>query len=240
MRLYYMTKLETLEEHILPRLRIRLSTFDTVNDPFELLAARQTEKKQRRHFAALYNYWVDTLGFVSFSDNWKSPLMWGHYADNHTGVCLGIDVPDARAWQVSYQQERLEFLLSLSPLEAALDEEVMRQLVTTKFSDWAYEREWRLIDRLDNRDPSTGLYYVDFSPDFELREIIAGARCERSLHKIREQVFGNTGVIKMFKVRAAFGTFDMVRQSLQEVLTVNPFHKVKGMGQQSRRRRTKR
>ena len=42
MRLYYMTTLETLESHILPSLRIKISTFDTVNDPFELLGVTHT------------------------------------------------------------------------------------------------------------------------------------------------------------------------------------------------------
>lgn len=239
MRLYYMTTLETLEKHILPQLRVRVSTFNQVNDPFELLAIRQTGKKGRRHFASLYKHWVNTLGFVSFSDNWKSPLMWGHYAENHTGVCLGIDVPDNRAWEVNYQEERLEVLLEMSPLDAAVDEDLIKQVVTTKFKDWAYEREWRYIERLKNKDPVTGLYYIEFSPDFELREIIVGARCMRKLKAIRKQVFANTGEIKVFQVRAGFGSFSMVRQRLHETLTIEPLHRVQGLGPGNRRRKKK-
>lgn len=230
MRLYYMTTLDTLERFILPELRIRLSTFDQVNDPFELLGVRQTDKEGRRHFAALYDHWVKTLGFVSFSDNWKSPLMWGHYARNHSGVCLGIEIPDERVLPMNYQQERLETLLKITPLEAAIDDEIIKQVVTTKFEDWAYEREWRYIAKLEHKDDVTGLYYVEFSPDFELREIIAGARCERSLADIRKQIFGNTEVIKISKARAAFGSFSIVRQKRQQNLTVSPFHRVIGLG----------
>jgi hypothetical protein len=230
MRLYYMTSLDTLERFILPELRIRLSTFDRVNDPFELLGARQTDRDGRRHFAALYDHWVSTLGFVSFSDNWRSPLMWGHYAKNHTGVCLGIEIPKGRVLSMNYQPERLEMLLKMSPLEAAIDDEVIKQVVTTKFHEWAYEREWRYLAKLDHPDDTTGFHYVEFSPDFELREIIAGARCERSLEDIRKQVFGNTEVIEMFKARAAFGTFSMVRQKNLHALTISPFHQVPGIG----------
>lgn len=236
MRLYYMTSLETLEQYILPELRIRLSTFDTVNDPFELLGVQQSDRKSRRHFVGLYELWVKTLGFVSFSDNWKSPLMWGHYAKNHTGVCLGIEVPDQRPMKVSYEPHRLQVLLEMSPLEAAVDEEVIKQVVTTKFKDWEYEREWRYIEKLANKDEETGLYYVDFSPDFELREIIAGARCERSLEDIRKQVFGNTETITLIKARAAFGTFSMVQQKRQNVLTISPLHQVAGFGYGKRRK----
>lgn len=237
MRLYYMTSLETLEQHILPELRIRLSTFDTVNDPFELLGVQQSDRESRHHFAGLYKHWVNTLGFVSFSDNWMSPLMWGHYAKNHTGVCLGIEVPNQRPIKVSYEPHRLQVLLEMSPLEAAVDEDVIKQVVTTKFKDWEYEREWRYIDKLTNRDEETGLYYVDFSPDFELREIIAGARCERSLEDIRKQVFGNTETITLIKARAAFGTFRMVQQKRQNVLTISPLHQVAGFGYGKRRKK---
>ncbi len=237
MLLYYMTSLETLEKYILPELRIRLSTFDTVNDPFELLGVRQSDPESRHHFAGLYELWVKTLGFVSFSDNWKSPLMWGHYAKNHTGVCLGIEVPDQRPMKVSYEPHRLQVLLEMSPLEAAVDEEVIKKVVTTKFKDWEYEREWRYIEKLVNKDEETGFYYVDFSPDFELREIIAGARCERSLEDIRKQVFGNTETITLIKARAAFGAFSMVQEKRQNVLTISPLHQVAGFGYGKRRKK---
>lgn len=230
MRLYYLTSIDTLERFILPDLRIRLSTFDQVNDPFELLCARQTDREGRRHFGALYEHWVKTLGFVSLSDNWKSPLMWGHYARNHTGVCLGIEIPEQRVLPIDYQSERLELLLSMSPLEAATDTQVIKKVVTTKFAEWSYEREWRYIANLEHKDEATGLHYVEFAPDFELREIITGARCDRSLEDIRRQVFGNTGVISVFKVRAAFGSFSMVRQKAQRPLSIKPFHQTSGFG----------
>jgi Protein of unknown function (DUF2971) len=228
MRLYYMTTLETLEQFVLPELRIRVSTFDRVNDPFELLGMSQTNRDSRRHFAALYDLWVKTLGFVSFSDNWKSPLMWGHYARNHTGVCLGIEIPTERVIPMNYQAERLEVLLSMSPLDAAVDDDLIKQIVTTKFRDWAYEREWRYLTKLEHPDKDTGFHYIEFSPEFELREIIAGARCERSLADLRRLVFGNTEAIKVLKARAAFGFFGMVRQTAELTLTISPFHQTAG------------
>lgn len=228
MRLYYLTTLDTLEQFILPELRIRVSTFDKVNDPFELLGAHQTDRNGRRHFAALYDYWVKTLGFISFSDNWKSPLMWGHYARNHTGVCLGIEIPADRVMPMNYQPERIEVLLNMSPLEAAVDDRLIKQVVTTKFQDWAYEHEWRYLTKLEHPDEVTGFHYIEFSPAFELREIIAGARCERSLADLRRQVFGNTETIRVFKARAAFGIFGMVRQMAEQKLTISPFHQAAG------------
>jgi hypothetical protein len=56
MRLYYMTSLETLEAHILPSNRIKVSTFDTVNDPFELLSisCKVQPALQRSHINAFW------------------------------------------------------------------------------------------------------------------------------------------------------------------------------------------
>ena len=224
MRLYYRTSLETLENLILPEMRIRVSTFDTVNDPFELLAMSQTDKEGRKSFKWLYDYWAASLGFISMSEHWKSPLMWAHYAKNHTGVCLGLELPDTRAMKVNYQPERLKAALDASKLETAVDDEVIRTAVTTKFREWEYEREWRMLVQLGAPDEDTGMHYVDFSPDFELREIITGARCKRSLDDIRNQVFANTGEIVLKAARPAFQSFSMVCQKLATSMTIGPLH----------------
>jgi hypothetical protein len=226
MRLYYMTSLETLEEHVLPHARIRLSTFDKVNDPFELLAMSQNDKKSRRKFRWLYEHWVKTYGFISMSETWRSPLMWAHYGKNHTGVCLGIEVSASRAMKVSYEPSRLKMLLDASKLETAVDEDIIRTVATTKFKEWEYEREWRLLEWLESPDPETGLHYLEFSPDFELREIILGARCERPMSAIREQVYCNTGKIVMKKARPAFDTFRMVQQRQLTSITISPLHQL--------------
>lgn len=226
-RLYYMTSLETLEQFILPEMRIRLSTFDTVNDPFELLALRHSGREERRRFDWLYNHWGQVLGFVSLSETWRSPLMWAHYAKNHTGVCLGIDVSPGRALQVNYEPERLRLVFDATQLETAQDAQLINTLVATKFKAWEYEREWRVLERLKNPDEKTGLHYLSLSPDFELREIILGVRCARRPGQIRKQVFGNTGDIVLRKVRPAFQTFEMARQQRDEEITVSPLHRVR-------------
>lgn len=227
MRLYYMTSLETLEDYILPHARIRVSTFDKVNDPFELLAMSQSNKKSRREFTWLYEHWVKTLGFISMSETWSNPLMWAHYGKNHTGACLGIEVSAGRAMKVSYEPSRLRMVLDATNLEAAVDDEIIRTVVTTKYKEWEYEREWRLLERLEHPAPETGLHYLDFSPDFELREIILGARCERPMSAIRKQVYGNTGEIVMKKARPAFQTFRMVQQRQATSMTISPLHGVR-------------
>ena len=136
MRLYYMTTLDTLEKYILPEQQIRISTFDQVNDPFELLGAIQGGKSDHRDFAWLRDHWTKTVGFISFSDNWKSPLMWAHYASNHTGVCLGIEVTGKKPLKMEYQPRRVALQFDLKKFENAADNALMEKLVVTKFQEW--------------------------------------------------------------------------------------------------------
>jgi hypothetical protein len=64
-----MSKLETAEKHILPEWRMKLATFDRVNDPFELLCADQGDKAQKHILKVLREHWTKRLGFNSFFTN---------------------------------------------------------------------------------------------------------------------------------------------------------------------------
>jgi hypothetical protein len=226
MRLYYMTKLETAERYILPEWRMKLSTFDKVNDPFELLCADQGDRVQKQVLKVLREHWTKRLGFISFSTNWRSPLMWAHYAESHTGVCLGIDVVERETIrEMVYEPARLRGLFDASKPNAGADEESILRILTTKYKQWEYEDEWRAFAYLNERDAKSGLYYVDFGPTMLLREIIVGARCKRPVGEFAKLVKASGKVLKqvtIIKARPAFETFTMVRQKLVAPITVRP------------------
>lgn len=226
MRLYYMTKLETAEKHILPEWRMKLSTFDKVNDPFELLCADQGDKLQKQILKVLREHWTKRLGFISFSAHWRSPLMWAHYAESHAGVCLGIDVTEEdKIRKMVYEPERLKGLFEASKPNAGADEESLLKVLTTKYKQWEYEDEWRIFANLDDRDPRTGMYYVDFGPTMFLREIIVGARCAKPVGELAKLVRASGKALKpvsIFKARPAFKTFTMVSQKRVTPVTVRP------------------
>lgn len=224
MRLYYMTQLETFEKYILPEQQIRISTFDRVNDPFELLGQIKNGNRQKHDFAWLRKYWTEAFGFISFSDNWRSPLMWAHYASNHTGVCLGIDVRIEEPQQIQYLSARSITDIDFTDFETAADVELFKRIATTKFEQWAYEREWRLFRKLDfdTQSPRPDFFYEQFSPDFELREVILGARCARTRHEMQKLLFATTESIGIKKARPAFRSFDMIEHYPNQRVTVHP------------------
>ena len=92
-RLYYMTAKQWALV-ILREKRLKISTIPELNDPFELLGASIGEKGMRRALEILHAHWARELGMICMTDNWRSPVMWAHYADKHRGLCLGFDVSD--------------------------------------------------------------------------------------------------------------------------------------------------
>lgn len=97
----------------------------------------------------------DNLGILSFSAINDSILMWSHYADMHKGFCIGFSIrnfgiPLKEFREVTYSRDRnlnLAFNLISNPNITAdmFAEEFLKEYILTKYIDWQYEKEWRLI-----------------------------------------------------------------------------------------------
>jgi hypothetical protein len=127
--------------------------------------------------------------------------MWSHYAERHRGLALGFDVNQQKLEHVSYTETR--------PILGKVDIEVAHSLLFTKYLGWNYEREARIYTSLEDRDPKTGLYFVDFGEQLVLREVIAGPLCEATKQELLDAT-GSTGNVKFRKARLAFRTFRVV------------------------------
>lgn len=113
-----------------------------------------------------------------------STLMWSHYADNHRGICLEFSKDNAlieKARPVRYRKTYPEW----TPTTAA---DGPLDLVLTKSSDWAYEREFRIMGSLVDGVPTRleEELYVPL-PENALTGIILG--CEnRNRDEILEMI----------------------------------------------------
>lgn len=221
MRFYYLTE-QRWAEKILQEQRFKLSTIGESNDPFELLGASVGEAKARRAFKILHDHWTRTIGMLCTSKVWDSPVMWAHYADKHEGVCLGFDVTGAEVHQVNYQPKRLSGLLEHVGAGQPLIEQQMRAILTTKFRDWSYEKEWRMFCDLQTRDSEDGKYYLNFEPHIMLREVILGSRCSASPRDVAAKVIASRVGVEVFKARPAFQSFRIVRQRDEPSVFVEP------------------
>lgn len=190
--------------------RLRVSRIGELNDPFELIGIKVSDRELRR---AMYSYkdaLSKTKGLHCFSRQWSNPVLWSHYADKHRGICLGFDVADDCTMPVSYVEERLPAEI----LRTGTDEhrlEFMEKLLSTKFSHWKYEDEVRVFIELQDQDVQTGFFFTDFSPKLALREVIVGSECGVTRKEVRDALGELAKTTCTFKARPAFKSFRVVR-----------------------------
>ena len=97
-RVYHFLKLDHALNDINGK-RIKIATFNNMNDPFELQAARIKPDDLDNSLTA---QWHEKCGVLCFCTNFENPIMWAHYADGHRGAALGFDVLRAQIKQVRY------------------------------------------------------------------------------------------------------------------------------------------
>ncbi|CAJ0734836.1 hypothetical protein R16034_00019 [Ralstonia edaphis] len=143
--------------------------------------------------------------------------MWAHYGSKHHGICLGFDVSDELAMQVSYEPERLRMDIDLTRPHAGLSRETIQRMLLTKFDAWRYENEYRVMAELKDQD-ANGLYYTDFSESLKLREVILGVRCKITQEEVASWVGDLGNPVEIRKARLAFKKFEVVEQHNQPVM----------------------
>lgn len=165
---------------------------------------------------------LNSVGIFSMSANPDHPLMWAHYARDHTGICIGFEksegtkLADAKhclAVQYSDSLPKMEENGLTSTMEFSLDDsgrpytssfkiaftdKTFQRAITTKPTCWSYENEWRYVE------PYDGL----FEWPGALSELTFGLKCsdERRKHyiKIAEQYVPNR--VRLYEMRKIHGT----------------------------------
>ncbi len=192
--------------------RLKISQFDDLNDPFELLGADLSNRAHRRAFRALKKHADENWGVLCFSRSWENPLLWSHYADKHRGVCLGLDVSDKWITEVTYSSSRFRCELEAALASPGDGGPLTRLLFSTKFKDWTYEDEVRVLIMLKQEQKDGDHYFADFDADMKLREIIFGPRCAMlDQIALRSAVDAYKDPIGLVKARLAFHSFNVVQ-----------------------------
>jgi hypothetical protein len=180
--------------------RLKIATFDDLNDPFELWAVAQPNPTLRRGLRRWKEQIARTYGVLCFSKTWDNPVLWSHYADRHRGIALGFDINSDIVKEVTCTRSR--------PPIGRADEPTLHTLLYTKHYDWQYEQEVRVYARLEERDAATDLYFGGFNEHMVLREIITGPLCATTKHEIEAALCDEH--VAITKGRLAFNTFNVV------------------------------
>jgi hypothetical protein len=209
MRLYYLTGLHYGLSNLALR-RVKISRFSDLNDPFELLAVDLEDRHHRKAFHKTKENLNETKGLICLSDSWENPLLWGHYAERHTGMALGFDVTDALVAEVIYAKKPEVIPINPKTNLPVPTDKLLDRLLRTKFYDWRYEQEMRLFVQLDHATRESGMYFYNFSSDFVLREVILGPRCEVPIESVRAVVKAQKPSVSVVQARIAFSSFRVV------------------------------
>ena len=199
MTAYYFTQAKWAYKDLLDK-RIKVSRFLDLNDPFELLAVHQGREGCRKQFAQLARKVHDEEGVICFSKSWRNPLMWSHYADRHRGVCLAFEATNLR--QINYRPDRL-----WRGPDSLQGQDLTQLLLTTKFSQWQYEQEVRMLLPLSRMVEEKGLYFKPFEADLKLTKVIVGPRCCICWKEPLASVAGAFRGAELIKARLSFRQF---------------------------------
>ncbi len=208
--LYHYTKIENLD-NIIRSHRLKLTEAGLSNDPFEMNPSFDTCEKSPlimdSHMWNLERCWeehkaMEPQTVICLSASLSSVLMWGHYAANHTGVCLAFEIPvseyanclianlgknypllpmqygESRVFAKDYIQlgQHNTIVYSLGSL--------LRKLLSYKPYDWNYEREFRLLVPQNAIDYDSGMMFTSILKD-NLSGVILGAQCKQTKTKVR-------------------------------------------------------
>lgn len=183
--------------------RLKISNIMSVNDPFELFSMTTENKINRDSLKETKTQLASNYGFLCFSESWKSPVQWAHYAERHTGLCLGFDIPKSLLKKIEYVDDRFE-------LPAYPQQEDMERLLKTKYSHWSYEQEHRMWAELKNKEEAH--YFRYFDDSLILKQVIIGHKSDITRDELNNALGSLSSECETFKARPAFTTFNMTKQ----------------------------
>lgn len=174
-QIYYHFLSSSNAVHDLERKMIRVSTLETLNDPFELMPyLRYFDRKKRKQYLEIRKRISEKYGFLCFSKTWREPLLWSHYADKHKGIALGFEISDPNLVDVDYSVSPIRRQIDLTN-NPKIDEKLLLELVRIKYKEWKHEAESRMLLELENCTYIDGHYFIPFSNTLKVKEIRLGA-----------------------------------------------------------------
>lgn len=200
----------------LEKRQLKISFPNEVNDIFEHKPFDFGKRKIRKRWNASVDLQSKTHGFISFSEHWSSPAMWGHYAENHRGICCGFEVDENTITKINYVPELRPFneaaISDVNVLECELD-----YALQTKSSIWNYEDVWRMHIKLDEQEAlakeskTQEVFFEKFSDSLKLEKIVIGVKSDLTSDYIKSVLVPSDN-IEIITARPSFREYAMVPQ----------------------------
>jgi hypothetical protein len=134
----------------------------------------------------------EEIGLYCLSRVPDSILMWSHYGCRHEGYCLEFEATDYT--DIFGEAQPVRYSDSYPIIEAfKMSKEKQAEIIfSTKYTSWAYEQEWRIIDWQNGPGPRK------YPPEL-LRSVIFGLRISESNKALVRKWVGRRGhTVKFF------------------------------------------
>jgi len=139
--------------------KLYFSERSNLNDPLENISmVNRTSVKSKDN-----NYWdndpLEKFKICSMTTNPNNYVMWSHYASNHTGVCLEIEIEKNFLTNQKIKLEKVIYSKQLPIIndfvypDDFINENYswtdIKKMLFYKLNTWSYEDEWRLVIKSD-------------------------------------------------------------------------------------------
>lgn len=153
----------------------------------------------------------EDVGILSLCDTSDNMLLWAHYAHEHRGAVLELDVSELITTtdentiqcvaEVIYSDARVDYIAERIPLWMTL---------AYKSQAWAYEREWRLFKSLNNlRRKTDDIFVIDLPPS-AIKSVTFGARASGSEESDTLALLASTSEYRHVAIHKASFTSNLV------------------------------
>ena len=133
MRVYHFIPAEFALQNMQKR-RMKIAQINDLNDPFELIAANNSDRDHRKILSGWRKTVEKKWGVLCFSKTWRNPVLWSHYADKHKGMCLGFEVAEEHLMHVKYTKKRLSINLEALHDQGQLNQKTMTRMLVLSFT----------------------------------------------------------------------------------------------------------
>jgi len=188
MKIYHYTKFNVFVDYILNSKKLKFGDFKNTNDfreffRYGLYPYRGPLNHSSHSLYCDFYKRVNQYKPICFSTDskdrsgWDLPCMWAFYGDNHSGVCIELDLERISCTdnllcdRVKYKQglpafEESKISNTNDDISQALDDYISHDdysILFSKEKDWSVENEFRILSKelqyLDISDAITGVYF---------------------------------------------------------------------------------
>jgi hypothetical protein len=142
--------------------------------------------KERQPYNKVFREVARKWGLLCFSPSWKEQLLWAHYADGHKGIVLGFKILKDEILKLTYTPNEIRTRFDLTD-DREENEKRFLSLAKVKYKEWIYEREHRILIRLEDCIEDCildgKLYFIPFGDRLKLKEIVLGCKFNHKRNK---------------------------------------------------------